>query len=249
MAELERVLARAPAWSTSGRPGQRPLAGRPGYDPLWARLNEARVPVAFHINDTRYAELWSVQWGEQPPPPCACRPGSGPRPRRPADHGDAGGLLLYNLFGRFPDLRVRTIENGSDWVPGLLQGLDTAGKLGRQVIVSAGTPRTAGGVFLLHIWVSPYPEEDPVPLSELIGADQVLIGSDWPHSEGIAEPAEFAGKLTALGADGTRQASCGPTSLSCWASPAEPGSRPEPADKGSADLVPLAIPEFISAPE
>jgi hypothetical protein len=32
-----------------------------------------------------------------------------------------------------------------------------------------------------------------------------VASSGWPHSEGIAEPADFAGKLTALGEDGTRK--------------------------------------------
>jgi predicted TIM-barrel fold metal-dependent hydrolase len=115
-------------------------------------------------------------------------------------------LILNNLFGRFPRLRMLSIENGSTWVPGLLQSMDKAAKVGRR-----GTP--IGGhaedrpseVFRRHIWVSPYFEEDPVPLSELIGVDRVLFGSDWPHSEGIANPVEFAGKLTALGDDGTRK--------------------------------------------
>ena len=115
-------------------------------------------------------------------------------------------LILNNLFGRFPRLRMLSIENGSAWVPGLLQSMDKAAKVGRR-----GTP--VGGhvqdlpseVFRRHVWVSPYFEEDPVPLSELIGVDRVLFGSDWPHSEGIANPVDFAEKLTALGDDGTRK--------------------------------------------
>ena len=84
--------------------------------------------------------------------------------------------------------------------------MDKAAKVGRR-----GTP--VGGhvqdvpseVFRRHVWVSPYFEEDPVPLSELISVERVLFGSDWPHSEGIANPVDFAEKLTALGDAGTRR--------------------------------------------
>ena len=115
-------------------------------------------------------------------------------------------LILNNLFGRFPRLRVLSIENGSDWVPGLLQGMDKAAKVGRRSAPVGGHVQDLPSeVFRRHCWVSPYFEEDPVPLSELISVDRILFGSDWPHSEGIAEPAEFAGKLTALGKDGTRK--------------------------------------------
>ena len=68
--ELDRVLALG-ARLVHIRPGPTG-SGRspadPWYDPFWARLDEARVPVAFHINDYRYAEV-SAAWGEDPDPP------------------------------------------------------------------------------------------------------------------------------------------------------------------------------------
>jgi predicted TIM-barrel fold metal-dependent hydrolase len=209
VAELDRVLA-VGARMVHVKAG--PAYGRspadPAYDPFWARLDEAGLPVAIHSGDSGYNELWSVQWGEQPRPPLQFMTpfqwylGYGDRPISDM----LANLILNNLFGRFPRLRMLSIENGSAWVPGLLQSMDKAAKVGRR-----GTP--VGGhvqdlpseVFRRHVWVSPYFEEDPVPLSELIGVDRILFGSDWPHSEGIANPVDFAGKLTALGDDGTRR--------------------------------------------
>jgi predicted TIM-barrel fold metal-dependent hydrolase len=43
-----------------------------------------------------------------------------------------------------------------------------------------------------HFWVSPFPEEDIVGLTDLIGADRVLFGSDWPDAEGTPQPADYA---------------------------------------------------------
>jgi len=48
------------------------------------------------------------------------------------------------------------------------------------------------------VFVSPYHEEDVVALTETIGVGQVLFGSDFPHPEGLARPAEFAERLPGL---------------------------------------------------
>jgi predicted TIM-barrel fold metal-dependent hydrolase len=46
-----------------------------------------------------------------------------------------------------------------------------------------------------HVWVTPYLEEDLRALADLIGAERILFGSDWPHGEGVAEPLDFAVEL------------------------------------------------------
>ena len=52
-------------------------------------------------------------------------------------HGDRpimetlGALAYHNLFGRFPELRILSIENGSDWVRYLFKQLDKKKGMGR----------------------------------------------------------------------------------------------------------------------
>src|SRR5205807_6112159 len=107
-----------------------PVAGRspadPMFDPVWARLAEAGVPVAFHVGVSGYREMYSTSWGE---------PAGIPGHQMSAFqfvtcHGERPivdtlcALVLHNLFGRHPSLRVVTIENGSAWVPNLLKAMD-----------------------------------------------------------------------------------------------------------------------------
>ena len=48
----------------------------------------------------------------------------------------------------------------------------------------------------------PYPEDDTVELAGRLGGTQCLVmGSDWPHAEGLREPADFYAKVAALGED------------------------------------------------
>ena len=198
-AELERVLglgARLVHLKTG------PVAGRspadPIFDPFWARVDEAGIPVVFHIGDSGYAELFGAAWGEDP---------SASVRRFSAFqwafmHGDRplmetlGALTYHNLFGRFPNVRVMSIENGSDWVAYLFRHLDKKKGMGRHGPWPGGYFRGRPSAILReHLYLTPYPEDDVPAVLELVGADHLLFGSDHPHPEGLAEPNSFAGLL------------------------------------------------------
>jgi predicted TIM-barrel fold metal-dependent hydrolase len=53
-------------------------------------------------------------------------------------------------------------------------------------------------IFKQHFYVCPF-FEDPVPeLVEVLGAEHVLFGSDWPHPEGVTEPLDFLDECEGL---------------------------------------------------
>ena len=197
--ELERVLAEG-ARVIHLRPG--PASGRspadPHFDPFWARVEEAGVPVAFHISESGYNELFAGAWGETARPTVRKQSAF----QWAAFHGDRPimdtltALIFHNLFGRFPSLRVMSVENGSGWVPYLLSNLDKKKGMGRFGPWIGGRPvGRPSETFKRHVFVSPYPEDDVPALVEQLGADRVLFGSDHPHPEGLAEPLEFSSLL------------------------------------------------------
>ena len=101
-------------------------------------------------------------------------------------------LILHNLFGRYPDVKVLSVENGSIWVAYLLKVMDKMKGMGRRGPWLGGyVDGRPSDIFKEHVWVAPYHEEDISGLIDLIGADQVLFGSDFPHAEGLARPADF----------------------------------------------------------
>ena len=54
-------------------------------------------------------------------------------------------------------------------------------------------------IFRRHVRVVPYPEDDiPKIVRDLPDADCLVMGSDFPHAEGLAEPAGFAALLDGL---------------------------------------------------
>jgi predicted TIM-barrel fold metal-dependent hydrolase len=105
-------------------------------------------------------------------------------------------LCCHGLLDRFPDLRIALVENGSNWVAPLLdQMADAYRKMPQEF---AGDPVAA---FKRNIYVHPFHEEDPLALVQLLGADHILFGSDYPHPEGLAEPLSFVGELAGLSHD------------------------------------------------
>jgi predicted TIM-barrel fold metal-dependent hydrolase len=207
--ELELVLDRG-ARVVGLRPG--PAYGRspadPHFDPFWSRINEAGVPVAFHIGESGYNEMLSTHWGEAPNPSSHKQSAF----QWTTSYGDRpimdtfAALVLHNLFGRFPNVRCLSVENGSLWVPYLMKVMNKMNGMGRNGPWLGGriTERPSD-IFTRHVSVSPYHEEDVVALSEMIGVSQILFGSDYPHPEGLAEPREFAERLKALGDDDVRR--------------------------------------------
>ena len=100
--------------------------------------------------------------------------------------------MFHNLFGRFPDLRVVSIENGAGWVGPLMREMDHVARLaGPRDWTYGHCPGRPSEIFKQHVKISPFnPKKIFPPWSNAVGnpleSDNVLAGSDWPHPEGCA---------------------------------------------------------------
>jgi predicted TIM-barrel fold metal-dependent hydrolase len=189
--ELEFVLARG-ARAVHLRLG--PVAGRSPadriYDHFWAAVARADVGVIFHASDDSYrhelGKLWG--WGNinipavHIPPVQRLIAGFG----RPC-HDTIAALIHGRLFERFPSLRLATVELGSDWVAGLVENLERAGR--------GALAADPVDTFRRHIWINAFANEDLAGLARLIGSDRILFGSDYPHTDGLAEPVAYVESL------------------------------------------------------
>ena len=52
--------------------------------------------------------------------------------------------------------------------------------------------------FKENVWVNPFWEDDVNEVSELMGPDHVIFGSDWPHIEGLPHPLDYVVELKAF---------------------------------------------------
>ena len=197
MAELDRVLANgARVIVMRAGPVMAPTGGRsPGdrvYDPFWARIDEAGIVVAYHSGESGYGR-YTTDWGEDAEMEAFRRTpfyGITTSDRAVADTITA--LVAHGVFDRFPNVRVATIESGSEWVGSLLKKMAKS--------YSQSPSSWPGGedpvaVVRRHVSVAPYYEDDIRGLADAIGTGHVLFGSDWPHAEGLADPSSFVDDL------------------------------------------------------
>ena len=208
LVELDRLLAAGARFGilTAG-----PVAGRspadPHFDPFWARCEEAGLNVIYHIGRTPFSEMYNPPWGLRPHPPShrhSLMEWALSFTERPiADTITA--LVADNLFGRFPRLRILSIEYGSTWVAPLVRKLDHLARLFSKDMWRFGAPPLKPSETVRqNVWVAPFFEDDIVGLAEAIGSSHVLGGSDYPHPEGLLRPTEFADELDGFAANDVR---------------------------------------------
>lgn len=194
------VLIRpAPAWGWAG-PRSPAL---PEFDPFWSKVAEAGVVIGMHASDSgyqRYTNEWEGIRDEMTP----FKGGSGfqailAHQGRPIID-TVSSLVGHGLCSRFPSLRFAPVENGSNWVRPLMEHMGYAW---------AHSPKAFDEnpveVFKRNVYVHPFHEEDPKGLIDLIGADRVLFGSDYPHPEGMSDPITFVDDLAGLPDDTIRK--------------------------------------------
>ncbi|ADP83289.1 amidohydrolase family protein [Pseudofrankia inefficax] len=199
VAELKRSLERGakfvdlqpgPAWN-----GRSPFD--PYFDPFWNLVNESNTRVAVHLGgtyarhgaewgekaDARYVEFngfqWVSYWGDRPM------------------MDTLTSMFYHGMFGRFPNIKVLIAEFGTVWLPYLLRKLDHAMLLGRKP--KWGTlPGRPSSVFKERCVIAPFPEEDINRGIDTVGADCLVFGSDFPHSEGVPDPMQYVALLKDL---------------------------------------------------
>ena len=162
----------------------------PIYDPYWARVNEAGITVAFHGGDAGYGRYLD-DWGEG---------GSVEAFRSSGFKSVIGGsrapfdtfaaLVCHGLFHRHPNLRIVSIEMGSLWVPWLVQSFRRAYGISPYEFQEDPVE-----TFKRHVWLNPFHEDDVALLGEMVGPENLIMGSDWPHAEGMKSPTDYAREL------------------------------------------------------
>jgi predicted TIM-barrel fold metal-dependent hydrolase len=187
-----RVLVTIPGPVPDGAEGYVSPA-HPRFDRVWGLLSEAGVPMVLHAGlsgVSHYGKFWRTT-----------DPGAGggggfegfKHASFPlvafADRGISdtlASMVCHGLLSRFPSLRIASIENGAMWLPDLLRNLSDA--YGKMPFAFSEHPVEQ---FRRQVWVSPYYEDDMGRLRDAVGIERLMFGSDFPHTEGLADPCAF----------------------------------------------------------
>ena len=196
VAELELALERGarivcirPA-AVHSRVGSKSPAD-PAFDAFWSRVNEAGITVIVHAGDSGY----NTQ-GYADDKFAANFSGGGYRPSvrtwsiERACQDFLATVMFDKLFERFPNVRMAAIENGSEYLPDLFRKLASSAKR-----MPGYYKEDPVELFKRHVWINPFWEDDLHEVVDMMGADRVIFGSDWPHIEGMPAPRDYLAEL------------------------------------------------------
>jgi predicted TIM-barrel fold metal-dependent hydrolase len=164
-----------------------------GFDPIWARAQDAGAPIVFHVGN------------EQPMAPVYKANGL---PPVPDFHGgdsnftsvsylaipyapmQALGTMIYDgVLDRFPRLRIGLIELGATWVPGWMRALDSGAEAFRRNEDRLQRLSLKPSEFVRRqVRVTPYPHEPAGWVIQNSGPEIAMFSSDYPHIEGGRNP-------------------------------------------------------------
>ena len=172
----------------------KPLS-HPDFDPVWAAFSAEGVAPVFHVSEFESPIHPAWRQGEQ-------------------EDGEQlfdsiflylapavalANLILHGVLERFPDLRLGVVELTASWVPSFLLHIDGASDFYTQ---RHGEPfrklaERPSEYFLRQVRVAALPYEMPNRLVPKVGDETFMIGSDWPHAEGVADPMAAAERAVA----------------------------------------------------
>jgi len=176
-----------------------------GLDVVWARAQEAGIPVVFHVGGG--GRLLDPNYFENGLPPVPDFHG-GAENFRSVDYmaipyppmQTLATMIIDGVLERFPDLRVGVIEQGGSWLPGWMRAMDSAHEAFRKNEERLQALSLLPSEYVhRQVRVTPYPHEDTGWIIEQSGDEICMFSSDYPHVEGGRNPlARFGASVERL---------------------------------------------------
>ena len=179
-----------------------------GLDPVWARAEEARIPVVFHVGGTGDLIDHNYFHNGLPTPPDFH---GGEENFRSVDYMGIPGppaqtlatMIFDGVLERFPDLRIGVIEQGAIWVPSWTRQMESAfDAFARHEERLQSLSLRPSEYVRRQVRFTPYPTDDVGWIIQQSGPEVCLFSSDYPHVEGGRRPIErFEASLAAAAID------------------------------------------------
>jgi predicted TIM-barrel fold metal-dependent hydrolase len=188
VAEAERVAAkgaRTVSFPDSPVPLGLPSFHSDYWDPLWAVLSEAEVPVSLHFGSGAYVPGFSFS---------AFKPLPGETYASDAPFAVAIALFSSNLMWttvdllfskklqQFPKLQFSLAEGGIGWIPYILERTDYTWERHRYYQDIDFDTRPSD-LFREHFWGCFIDDEHGVTNRHAVGIDRIMLEIDFPHSD------------------------------------------------------------------
>ncbi len=165
-----------------------------GLDPVWARAQEASIPIVFHVGGG--GALLDPHYFTNGLPPVPDFHGGAENfrsidymsiPHPPMQTLTA--LIIDGVLDRFPACKFGVIEQGAAWVPGWMRRLDSAqDAFAKNEERLRNLELRPSEYVRRQVRVTPYPHEPVGWIIANAGPEVCLFSSDYPHVEGGRNP-------------------------------------------------------------
>ncbi len=150
----------------------------PHFDPLWARIEEAGVPLLTHVivRTRRLVTGFAGDWYDRPANTTFTFALGATSQVMPA----LMAMVVDGLFDKFPRLKVLAIEAGCGWAAYAMDRLDE--KYQHFKYAAPLKLDKPSDYFRRNLWFVAEPGERTIgSMLDLVGEDRILWGSDYPH--------------------------------------------------------------------
>ena len=163
-----------------------------GLDATWTQLEEANVPLVFHVGG---GDVMNATYKENGLPPVKDFIGGDTNftsvsflPIAGAPMQTLGTMIIDGVLERFPNLKIGVIEQGAGWIPSWIRMMDSAADaFGKEDRLQKLSLKPSEYV-RRQIRATPYPHEDVGWIIKNSGPEVCLFNSDFPHTEGGRNP-------------------------------------------------------------
>lgn len=177
------------------------------YDPIWAVLEEAKVPIVLHIGSgVRMPDEYMNTGVERklegnPFNLETTKPKDVPVLHHSIERWMT--CMIYDgVLERFPNLKIGLIELGANWIPAMMENMDIGVKeLGKFDVALRDLSLKPSEYIKRQVRATPFHFENAGWILRSGCEDIIMFNTDYPHPEGGSDPfGDFERSLNAVNA-------------------------------------------------
>ncbi len=150
---------------------------RPEYEPLWAAAQDLNMPLSLHTATRRQGKIRGV--GERTIYDASSRATKVFYPAM-----SMCDMIFSGVFERYPKLKLVIVEFELAWAPHLLATMDyTYRERHEEALYRFKNAMQPSDFFHRNVLLSFQEDDIGIRLRDVIGVDNMMWGSDYPHSE------------------------------------------------------------------
>lgn len=150
---------------------------QPEYEPFWAAAQALDMPLSLHTATRRQGKIRGV--GEQ-----TLRDASSRATKVFYPATSMCDMIFAGVFERYPKLKLAIVEFELAWVPHLLASMDyTYRERHEEAFYRFKDGWQPSDFFHRNVFLSFQEDAVGIRLRDIIGVDNMMWGSDYPHSE------------------------------------------------------------------